>query len=108
MDLYNSILASIKLHTVDNPIQSFELEKQFSVPGNTIREVVRSARRSRIPIGNITPSGNNGYFLAKTLEEYLPTLTDIESRFLSLEKTYKEMKNTFIKDDCQNLLFYPK
>jgi len=88
---FNSIIASIKLRTVDNPITQFSLCNSLKLSGSELRDIVREARKQKIPIG----SGNDGYYLCKSKDELISTMNHLKSRSISMLNTIKYMQDIF-------------
>ena len=80
----------IKTHSRDNPITSVTMERLLHLTGREIRNYVRVARRSGIPIG----SNENGYFLCATPEELQETLADLHSRSIDMFETEAALQTT--------------
>lgn len=101
-----AILERIKTADFTKPIHSSKLEREFSLNGSTLRDVIRKLRRRGFPIANhsiVNGKELNGYFLAKTTAEVMPTLDNLKGRVMSMLKTIKEMEEGCFKND-QNLI----
>jgi len=88
------VIARIKLHGITDPILSKEIEQDFNIDGNKIRDIVREARRKGIMIAS-TGGSRRGYFLAKSRMELQPTIDDIRGRGNSLFATAAAMEKSF-------------
>lgn len=85
------LIARIKKATPSNPIISKDLECYLGVSGAAVRDIVRTLRRNGVPVG----SSGSGYFYARSLEEYEPTITDLEHRAISLLNTVSAMRSAY-------------
>ena len=85
----------IRLHDLENPIYSIEIETQTGLSGILVREILRELRREHKPIAN----SNKGYFWAKNMAELQDTLDDLEHRETSLRITRKAMENCFSEQE---------
>jgi hypothetical protein len=92
---YHAFLAVMKDRVVTNPIYSPELESILGVPGTLIRDFVRQARHEGVAIA----SGRHGYFTARSIEEYEPSIKDMESRLRSLAETVRCMRQAFAVEE---------
>jgi hypothetical protein len=75
--------SKLRLHRINNPIQSKELEEIFHCPGDQIREAVSLLRSQKKPIGNTIRQGDKtikAYFWGATKEELIPTIQELRSR----------------------------
>lgn len=89
----DQIESIIKHRTKDNPIYSAEIERRLEIAGTQVRDLIRELRREGKPIAN----SHKGYFWAATYEEIEPTLTDLNSRAISLHETISGLKKIFIE-----------
>jgi hypothetical protein len=78
-----NVLTKIRLHKRGNPIVSRQLEEEFSITGERVRELVRLMRREGTPIG----ACSDGYFYADTYDEIESTIEDLRQREESLRFT---------------------
>ena len=95
------ILKRIQSSTVNMPIKSSTLEREYRLSSEQIREVVRYWRRSHKPIG----SGRNGYYWCRTYGEYKPTIENLINRRNSLDKTIRAMQSSFDTSGGQQSMF---
>lgn len=93
-----AILTKIKLHKYTNPIQSKQIESEFSITGEKVREVIRILRREGQPIAN-SGGSTEGYYFADNYHELEPTLSDLKSREISLRTTRLAMMKKFNMED---------
>jgi hypothetical protein len=85
----DSVIKLISEYRRSRPITSKKIEDLLGVPGATIRDVVREARRKKIPIG----SNSSGYYLITKQSELDETVKHLRSRALSELETHRLMKN---------------
>lgn len=91
MELEDRFVSRLKRHTISTPITSKELECALGLSGAGLRDLVRRLRRNGIPIG----ANSDGYFYARSLEEYEDTIADLEHRAMSLLNTVEAMKGAY-------------
>src|SRR5690606_22660580 len=90
---YKNLTDFIKERTNDkNPVLSSELEARFSLVGPEVRELIRLARRNKIPIAN---HHKGGYFLAHDYEDVKDTVDDLKNRAQSMIKTARALEECF-------------
>ena len=88
---YDLVIGSIKCYTRDNPVTNNTLCKSYKLSGVMLRDIVREARRKKIPIG----SDSKGYFLCKDKDDLLHTLDHLKSRSFSMLETISCMEKIF-------------
>jgi hypothetical protein len=90
-ELKRDILCTISLYQKENPVLSSTLESQYQASGPQVRDAIRELRREGHPLAN----SDNGYYYARLFSEIEPTLSDLESRALSMLSTVKLTKERF-------------
>ena len=80
--------------TYSSPIPSPVLEDALRVSGPALRDIVRTARRAGILIGQ---GRERGYFLATTTAEIDDTMRDLAGRAESLQLTLTAMREAYRK-----------
>lgn len=88
------LLARLEKATINNPIKSSQLEREFNLNGSHIRDCVREWRREGKPIA----SDSTGYFYAKDQRELEHTIAILKSKALSQLETVKAMENCFVNE----------
>ncbi len=77
------VLSLIETRDAGNPIKSKQIEKSLGITGAEVRKYVMKLRRK----GNRIGSGYQGYFLAKTHDEFVDVMSHMQSRIDSEMKT---------------------
>jgi len=72
-------------------VKSSMLEHHLSIPGSSIRRLVRHARRKGVPV----ISNEKGYSLARNFAELKPTIDQLHDRALDILNTEKALKLCF-------------
>ena len=82
------VLQTIRKRTRLNPIKAEELKALFGVRRSQVRKIVHYYRFVEMyPIA----SGNDGYYMARTYEEWNKTVSNLKSRAISMLEGLNEI-----------------
>lgn len=86
-------LIKARIQNASSPVKSSEIEKDFMIPGATVRACIRDLRRS----GILITGDDEGYHMVQDYEEYKHLRASLRSRCLSMFKTIQQMDLEAVK-----------